>query len=105
MSNDQKKNILHVGYSQIGGAGSVAYQLANAQSQLVNYQSKYLYASQGSVRTRPFENLPLTARSLIDQYLVKKRNWPTLVSYFRNIQRPEIEKTILNHEGIIHLHW
>lgn len=105
MTSNQKRNILHVGYSQIGGAGSVAFQLADAQSQLENYKSMYLSASLGSVRTKPFENIPLTGRSIIDQYLVKKRDWPTLVSFFRNIHNSEIGKIILNHEGIIHLHW
>jgi glycosyltransferase involved in cell wall biosynthesis len=103
--NTNVKNILHVSYSKTGGAGRVANRLASAQSNLKNYQSRFLYYSQGSVRSNPLENMPLTARSLIDEYLVKRRAWPTLFSLYRNIQNSEIEELVQAHDGIIHLHW
>jgi glycosyltransferase involved in cell wall biosynthesis len=103
--NSTVKNILHVSYSKTGGAGSVANRLASAQSNLKNYQSRFLYSSQGGVRSNPFENIQLTTRSLIDEFLVKRREWPTLFSLYRNIQNSKIEELVRAHDGIIHLHW
>ena len=99
------KNILHVSYSKAGGAGNVANRLASAQSHLNNYQSRFLYSSEGSVRSKPFENMTLTARSLVDEYLVKRKEWPTLFSSYRNMQNNKIEESVRAHAGIVHLHW
>ena len=99
------KNILHVSYSKAGGAGSVANRLASAQAHLKNYQSRFLYSSEGSVRSKPFENMTLTARSLVDEYLVKRKEWPTLFSLYRNMQNNKIEELVRAHAGIVHLHW
>jgi glycosyltransferase involved in cell wall biosynthesis len=99
------KSVLHISYSETGGAGHVAKQLTNAQSSLRGYESRFLYSSKESVRTKPFENVELTTRSLLDMYFVKKSDWPTLFSMYRNIQSKKIEDSINAHDGIIHLHW
>jgi glycosyltransferase involved in cell wall biosynthesis len=99
------KNILHVSYSKSGGAGRVADQLSTTQAQMNDYSSKFIYATKGSIRLNPFENIPLTVRASLDNYLIKHRNWPTLFSVFRNTQNEKLHQSILNHKDIVHLHW
>ena len=99
------KNILHVSYSKSGGAGRVADQLSTTQAQMNDYSSKFIYATKGSIRLNPFENIPLTVRASLDNYLIKHRNWPTLFSVFRNTQNEKLHQSILKHKDIVHLHW
>ena len=68
------KNILHVSYSKSGGAGRVADQLSTTQTQMNDYRSKLIYATKGSIRLNPFENIPLTVRASLDNYLIKHKN-------------------------------
>ena len=71
------KNILHVSYSKSGGAGRVADQLSATQAQMNHYSSEFIYASKGSIRLNPFENIPLTVRAGLDNYLIKRKDRPT----------------------------
>jgi glycosyltransferase involved in cell wall biosynthesis len=100
-----KKRILHVSYSKSGGAGNVAAQLSNAQSKMFNYTSDFIYSSESSVKTNPLENLEVSSRAVIDNFLVKRSNWPTLFSLTRNIHDQSLNKKLIDFEGILHFHW
>ena len=100
-----RQRILHVSYSKTGGAGSVAAQLSKAQSQLDNYESKFIYSSESNLRTKPFENTQLTIRAGLDNFVIKRNSWPTLFSLNRNIQNKSFNKLLIEHGGVLHFHW
>lgn len=99
------KNIIHVSYSNSGGAGRVAKEIAESQNNLNGYISNFLFFSKTNLRQKPFENLNLTFKAGIDNYILKNRNWPSLFSYYRNITNNKILNKLKMHDGIIHLHW
>jgi len=99
------QRILHVSYSKTGGAGNVAAQLSKAQSQRDNYESNFIYSSESNLRTKPFENIRLTARAGLDNFVIKRNGWPTLFSLNRNIQNKSLNKMLIEHNGVLHFHW
>ena len=99
------KNVLHVSYSKSGGAGAVAAQLSRGQSLLANYDSDFLFASESNIKNRPFDNIDLTTKAVIDNLIIKKRNWPTLFTLTRNIRDQLLSEKLVNFEGILHFHW
>jgi glycosyltransferase involved in cell wall biosynthesis len=49
--------------------------------------------------------LGLTVRAGIDNFVIKNQNWPSLFSIYRNVQDPYSYRNLIDHEGILHLHW
>jgi glycosyltransferase involved in cell wall biosynthesis len=99
------KDILHVSYAQSGGAGKVAEQLSSTQANMKNYQSRFIYASKTGIRVKPFDNFTLTTRAIFDELIIKQKNWSSLISVLRTTQDNRINQSIIDHNGIVHLHW
>ena len=99
------KNVLHVSYSKSGGAGAVAAQLSRGQALLANYESDFLFASESNIKNRPFDNMDLTTKAVIDNLIIKKRSWPTLFTLTRNTSDELLSEKLVDFEGVLHFHW
>jgi glycosyltransferase involved in cell wall biosynthesis len=98
-------NVLHVSYSKSGGAGAVAAQLSRGQALLANYESDFLFASESNIKNRPFDNMDLTTKAVIDNLIIKKRSWPTLFTLTRNTSDELLSEKLVDFEGVLHFHW
>ena len=98
-------NVLHVSYSKSGGAGAVAAQLSRGQALLANYESDFLFASESNIKNRPFDNMDLTTKAVLDNLIIKKRSWPTLFTLTRNTSDELLSEKLVDFEGVLHFHW
>ena len=99
------KKIQHVSFSKSGGAGTVAHRLQEFQSELPDYESKFLFDFHQSIRNDKFKDLSLTSKAIIDNKIIKKYNQKVLLSLFRNRDNPQFFELIKSHYGVTHLHW
>jgi glycosyltransferase involved in cell wall biosynthesis len=98
-------DVLHVSFSSAGGAGRVAKTLFEEQKQSHNYKSSFLYKTESALINNAIKNSRLTTNAIFDKYFVKLPSFPSLFSLYRNILNTNFENRILDHKGIIHLHW
>lgn len=78
-----ESKVLHLNFSESGGAGRAATRLVEAQNNL-GWQSDLLTAISSDLRTSPLR-LPLhTIAAVADEYLVKKKDFSALFSYTRD---------------------
>jgi glycosyltransferase involved in cell wall biosynthesis len=99
------KKIQHVSFSKSGGAGTVAHRLQEFQSELPDYESKFLFDFHQSIRNDKFKDLSLTSKAIIDNKIIKKYNQKVLLSLFRNRDNRQFFELIKSHSGVTHLHW
>jgi glycosyltransferase involved in cell wall biosynthesis len=99
------KNILHLNYSKSGGAGRVAKILFENQSNMSNYNSKYLFAIDSDLRSSPVKDTKTSIRASVDNYIVKDKNFRAMFSLYREHSNTTFLELIKSHAGIIHLHW
>jgi glycosyltransferase involved in cell wall biosynthesis len=99
------KKILHLNYSNSGGAGRVAQLLTNKQNDFGEYEAEFLYKVRGDLWNDPFQDIKSSVRGGIDNFVVKEYSFSPLFSMIRDGIDNKIAKRVLAHEGIIHLHW
>ncbi len=99
-------NILHVNFSKSGGAGTVASRLMGHQSSLTGYQSEFINHIETDLFNEYLKYPNLTIDSILDNYIIKRRDFVPLISLVRdkNIQE-QISRKIFSHNGILHFHW
>jgi glycosyltransferase involved in cell wall biosynthesis len=93
----------HVSFSSSGGAGLVARNLAETQSQL-GHDSNLISFYSKNLHQQPFAKPALTLAAYKDEKLVKSPSTKTMVSLFRNnfhLLRPDS----LRDKAILNLHW
>ncbi len=96
--------ILHISFSESGGAGIVAARLQKEQRRR-NLDSVLFSLTTGDLKGLGLKRPLLLFLALIDYYIVKKRSSPTLFTLFRSRtpgKKIYIEK--LDHQ-LLHLHW
>ncbi len=89
----------------MGGAGIVAQRLNDFQSNLLNYESEFIFDFQGALQDNLFVDLSLTTRVILDNKIIKKRDQKVLLSLYRNREKTKFFNLIESHNGITHLHW
>ena len=99
------KNILHVNYSKSGGAGRVAQLLANGQNKILGYESTFINKINGDLWNNPLQDIKLSVRAGIDNFLIKENSFKPLFTLVREVEDKKLSEIALNHEGILHLHW
>ena len=70
-------------FSSSGGAGKVAKALNEGFTGL-GFQSRLIVATSGNLRSSPIERPALTAAAALDQYVLKRSGWNSLISYQRD---------------------
>ncbi len=97
--------ILHVSFSEAGGAGLFAKNLVKTLNLLERDVASLTYITSQSLREKPFRDIGITLRATVDEYLIRKQDYPTNFSYFRNTNNRKIIRKISQHRGIVHFHW
>ncbi len=93
----------HISFSSWGGAGSVAATLTAAQREL-GIDAVFHSLTDSDLRRKPLANPELTARAVIDKYLVTNREVPTLTSLYRR-KTSKFDTSSLRAGAIPHFHW
>lgn len=95
--------IHHISYSSSGGAGRVAGLLSSEQSKS-GYDSFFHSVSDTNLWANPWADPRLTAKAVIDQYVIANSSESTLFSLLRSGHSSELSLP-LNNSDIVHLHW
>ncbi len=98
-------NVLHLNFSNSGGAGLVAQTLSDYQKKLINFESQFIYKIEGTITNNFLGNIDIGIRAGIDNFILKKYTTPSLYSCFRNVENFTYLELLKRHQGIIHLHW
>lgn len=72
-----------VSFSSSGGAGNVARTLVDGFAK-IGLDSKLVVASSSNLHSAPLANPQLTARAATDEYILKSKGWPSLISLARD---------------------
>jgi len=96
------KSVQHLTFSSAGGAGKVAHRLSSALGQL-GWDSSVAQAMESDLRQAPLA-LPLhTLSAAVDNYLVKKPGYPSLISLSRDSRNAHLPLSA--GADVYHLHW
>lgn len=96
------QSVLHLSFSQSGGAGNVARILAEARSQM-GFHTAHRFGIKGNLWTNPLSSPRHTVAAAVDNFVVKNPDFGAPISLLR-------DKTTLNLEedfglwDVIHLH-
>ena len=97
------RKVVHLTFSDSGGAGKVAHQLAAAQSE-IGWESDVISLISTDLRSQPLSFPVHTLSAAIDNFLVKKNDFPSLISLGRDsVKTKALEK--VHSADIIHLQW
>jgi len=97
------KQVIHLSFSRSGGAGRVATQLVQSQSQL-GWDARIQTLTETNLREQPL-SLPLhTATAAIDNFLIKNKSFPGLISLTRDSLKDHSSQ-LFEKSTLLHLHW
>ena len=94
--------IIHVNFSQTGGAGQLAHTLATAQTS-AGRDSRFLSIIDGTLRTEPLTSPIHTASAGIDRYLIQSPTFSAPISLLRD-QGPSNILNLIPEHAVVHLH-
>ena len=94
--------IIHVNFSQTGGAGQLAHTLATAQTS-AGRDSRVLSIIEGTLRTEPLTSPIHTASAGIDRYLIQSPTFSAPISLLRD-QGPSNILNLIPEHAVVHLH-
>ncbi len=97
------KSITHVTFSTQGGAGRVAVLLNEGQKKL-GVESRIIAMTDSNLYRKPFKNPLHTLAAVADNFLIRERNFPAMVSITRSLLNGA-SKQIFSSADILHLHW
>lgn len=99
------RRILHLNYSQSGGAGKVAHLLSKRQNEEIDYKSEFIFKITENLRSSPLTDVKSTVLAGVDNFIVKDKNFIPLFSLLRDKNDKKILQLARKHTGILHLHW
>ena len=97
-------SVLHLSYSQNGGAGKIASLLAT-QMKVLGLDSKLITDTDGGIRDEIFTHPTRVFRALADFYVVRRSRRTPLFSLFRNGTSRSLLQHKIEPTRILHLHW
>lgn len=95
--------IIHISFSKSGGAGNIANLLTEHQREL-GYDVQHIYKLTHALQNQPFKQLNVSIKALIDEYIIKKRSFKSLISVYRSDKFSTLDFFKKNNI-IVHLHW
>lgn len=90
MNTGRPLKIKVVSYSSSGGAGGSAATLLKGFLEL-GHEATFATLSESNLRASPLEHPPTTAAAAFDNFLVRKSNWSSLISLYRDRVSRSIE--------------
>lgn len=95
--------VVHLSFSSHGGAGRVASQLSSAQAK-TGIESALVIMTDSNLFAAPLKNPVHTVAAATDNYVLRKRGFPSLVSITRSLLHAGMANATSAAE-VIHLHW
>ncbi len=96
--------ILHLSYSDSGGAGKFAQRLSDAQTR-AGVDSQLITFNHGGLAKSKFQNPLLTLAAIADHQIVRADSSKPMFTLFRQSIEILDRGDFLNPETIVHLHW
>jgi len=99
--------VLHVNYSNAGGAGVACQRTSDEIAYLPDWQSETFFAVRHSLWANPFSDILAAVTAAFDNFVVKKHASVSPLSLFRRSSRAGrlARKIEAGGYDIIHLHW
>jgi glycosyltransferase involved in cell wall biosynthesis len=94
----------HFSFSPRGGAGKVATTLHQYQIEM-GLDSNFFFVTLENIAQKPLENPTLTAKAIIDNYLVSRYRNPSIFSFYRSSHHIEKFSKLLDSFDVVHFHW
>ena len=94
----------HFSFSPRGGAGKVATTLHQHQIEM-GLDSKFFFVTSENIEQNPLENPTLTAKAIIDKFLVSRFSNPSIFSFYRSNHHVEKFSKLLELFDVVHFHW
>jgi glycosyltransferase involved in cell wall biosynthesis len=94
----------HFSFSLRGGAGKVATTLHQHQIEM-GLDSKFFFVTSENIEQKPLENPTLTAKAIVDKFLVSRVSNPSIFSFYRSNHHIEKFSKLLDIYDVVHFHW